>query len=159
MPNHCSIEGCTSGYMPTQDRPFHESLATFHFPFTKPELLEKWIKFTGRKDRKPSASSVICEKHSNEDVMNRGKQRVVLKWIWNPLPNILGPLSKKRALTQPTIDSWRKPPKIRNVFPDQLPNFQREDEIPKFEYLEKYSLPGLQVYQSDTTITFYKTYF
>ena len=73
MPNHCAIEGCTTGYKATEDRPpeLHK-IATFHYPLSKPDLLEKWIKFTNRKDWTPTASSVVCEKHFKEEALFRG---------------------------------------------------------------------------------------
>ena len=164
MPNHCSIEACTTGYKPTQDRLSTENLASFHYPLAKPELLQKWVKFTNRQDWTPTASSVICERHFHEDAMSRGKQRVGLKWKWNPVPTKLEPPCKKRLLTQPmtqpNVDSWRKPPKIRNVEPDQFPNFQREDNIPTFEDIEeKHCPPGFQICKSESAISFYKTTF
>ena len=50
MPNHCSIVGCTSGYKQTQEWPSTEFVSSFHYPFSKPQLLQKWITFTDRKD-------------------------------------------------------------------------------------------------------------
>ena len=154
MPNHCSIEGCTTGYHATQNRPSEEKLASFHYPFSKPELLQKWIKFTNRKEWTPTASSVICEKHFHEDALSRGKQRVVLKWKWNPVPTICRTPCEKRPLTQPNIDSWRKPPKIRNIEADQFLDFQREDQILNLDDLkEKHCPPGFQISISEDTVT------
>ena len=158
MPNHCSIAGCKTGYKSTQDRPSKEVLASFHYPFSKPELLEKWIKFTNRRDWTPTASSVICEKHFHEDALKRGKQRVSLNWKWNPIPTIYAPSSRKRLLNEPNIESWRKPSKIRNVEPDQLPEFHREDRISTFEDIgAKHCLSGFQVRKTENSIIFYKT--
>lgn len=160
MPNHCSIEGCSSGYKPTEDRPPTESLASFHFPLAKPELLQKWVNFTNRRDWTPTASSVICENHFHEDAMSRGKQRVVLKWKWNPVPTKFGPSGKKRPLVQPENGSWRKPPKVRNVEPDQFPEFQLQDALPKFSDIGENHCPlGFQVHKSESAVTFYKTVF
>ena len=50
MPNHHSIVGCTSGYKPRQEWLSTEFVASFHYPFSKPELLQKWITFTDWKD-------------------------------------------------------------------------------------------------------------
>ena len=41
MPNHHSIVGCTSGYKQTQEWPLTEFVASFYYPFSKPELLQK----------------------------------------------------------------------------------------------------------------------
>ena len=61
---HQVIVGCTSGYKQTQERPSTEFVASFHYPFSKPELLQKWITFTDRKDwTLTTASSVMYEKH------------------------------------------------------------------------------------------------
>ena len=50
MPNHHSIVGCTSGYKQTQEWPSIKLVASFHYPFSRPEFLQKWITFTDRKD-------------------------------------------------------------------------------------------------------------
>ena len=160
MPNHCSITGCKAGYKPTQVRPSKEVLASFHYSFSKPELREKWIKFTNRRDWTPTASSVISEKHFHENALKRGKQRLSLNWKWNPIPTIYGPSSRKRLLNEPNIKSWRKSPKIRNVEPDQLPEFHREDRFSTFEDIGvKHCLSGFQVRKTENSITFYKTEF
>ena len=65
-----------------------------------------------------------------------------------------------RLLTEPNIKSWRKPPKIRNVEPDQLPEFHREDRISKFEDIgAKHCPSGCQVPTTENSITFYKAEF
>ena len=48
--NHHSIVGCTSGYKQTQELPSIKLVASFHYPFSRPEFLQKWITFTDRKD-------------------------------------------------------------------------------------------------------------
>ena len=160
MPNHCSIEGCTTGYKATENRPKTEVLASFHYPFSKPELLKKWIKFTNRNDWHPTASSVICEKHFHEDAMNQGKKRVCLKWKLNPIPTKYGSPCGKRLLTEPNIESWRKPPKIRNVSPDQLSDFLSNDRIASFTDIGLKHCPlGFEISISEDSITFYKTTF
>ena len=50
MPNHHSIVRCTSCYKQTQEWPSTEFVASFHYPFSKPKLLQKWITFTDRND-------------------------------------------------------------------------------------------------------------
>ena len=48
--NHHSIVGCTSGYKQTQEWPSIKLVASFHYPFSRPEFLQKWITFTDRKE-------------------------------------------------------------------------------------------------------------
>ena len=48
--NHHSIVGCTSGYKQTQEWPSIKLVASFHYPFSRPEFLQKWITFTDWKD-------------------------------------------------------------------------------------------------------------
>ena len=53
MVNKCVIFGCKSGY----DNQ-HEKVSGFSFPFTKPDLLKKWIKFVNRPNWKSSKYSI-----------------------------------------------------------------------------------------------------
>ena len=157
MPNRCSIEGCTSGYTTkTADSP--EAVASFHYPLKNPSLLEKWTSFTNRRDWHPSVTSVICEKHFHEDAMTRGK-RVTLKWNLNPVPTKFIPPSNKRPLCLPAIEGWRKPPKVRNIEPDQLPDFNDADLIRSITDLDavKHCPPGYKGMESDSGKVFFKT--
>ena len=87
-------------------------------------------------------------------------QRVVLKWKWNPVPTTCRALWEKRPLTQPEIDSRRKPPKIRNIDADQFQDFQPEDKILNLGHLkEKHCPHGFQISISQDTVNFYKTTF
>ena len=160
MPNHCGIEGCIAGYHATQDRSSEEKLASFHYPFWKPELLQEWIEVTNRKEWTPTVLSVICEKHFHRNALSRGKQRIALKWKLNPVPTICRTPCVKRPLTQPNIDSWRKPPKIRNIEADQFPEFQREEQIFNLDDIkEKHCPPGFQISISQDKVPVYKSTF
>ena len=48
--NYHSIVGCTSGYKQTQEWPSIKLVASFRYPFSRPEFLQKWITFTDWKD-------------------------------------------------------------------------------------------------------------
>ena len=74
MPNHRSIVGCTSGYKPTQEWPSTKFVASFHYSFSKPELLQKWISLL--RNGLLTASSVMYVKQFHEDAVSRGLQRV-----------------------------------------------------------------------------------
>ena len=69
-------------------------MASFHYPFSKPELLQKWITFTDQKDWTIN----IYEKHFHEDAVSRGLQRV------NLIPTKKGPHCGKRQLNEPNIE-------------------------------------------------------
>ena len=59
--NHCSIENWTTWYHTSQDRPSEAKLSSFHHPFSKLVLLQKWIKFTNRKEWTPPARLELSE--------------------------------------------------------------------------------------------------
>ena len=50
MPSHHSIVGCISAYKQTQEWPSTEFEVSFHYLFSKPELLQKLITFMDWKD-------------------------------------------------------------------------------------------------------------
>ena len=73
--NHCKIDKYTSKHKPTQDRPSAKVVVFYHYLISKPELLQKWVKFTNRDIWTPIASSVICKKQFHEDSISRRKRR------------------------------------------------------------------------------------
>ena len=94
-----------------------EKIVRFHFALKNGELLEKWIRFVGNKEWKPTAKTVLCEKHFEECYMKRG-MRTTLKWEINPVPTVHTSAAAKRPSSFPTIKPQRKAPKIRNIVPD-----------------------------------------
>ena len=63
MVHKCVIFGCKSDY----DNQ-NEKMSTFSFPFNRPDLLEKWIKYVNQPNRKPSKSSIVCVKHFKNEL-------------------------------------------------------------------------------------------
>ncbi|XP_021704051.1 zinc finger protein 239 [Aedes aegypti] len=58
MPASCCIPDCDLKYAHAEDVSYHK------FPLKKPELLEKWIQFTGRgPDWIPTKWSAVCSRH------------------------------------------------------------------------------------------------
>ena len=103
MTSHHSTVGYTSGYRQIQEWPSAEFVASFHYPFSKPQLLQKWITFTDRKDWTLNSFQRDVWEHFHEDAMSRGLQRV------NPIPAKKGPHCGKRQLNEPNIELWGKP--------------------------------------------------
>ena len=93
----------------------------------------------------------MCEKHFHEDVMTRGLQRV------NPIPTKRGPHCGRRQLNEPNIELWGKPLQIRNLEPDQLPDFKLEKCISSNAEIEgKHYPPAFQIRKTENSVTFYK---
>ena len=126
MPGKCSAHGCRSGYDKKKtDKAEKERIATFHFPLNKPELLDKWKKFANMK-HDPGKSAVLCEKHFKDYYIKRGK-KTTLFWDKNPVPTQQTSEAQKRPACFPEMTELRKPPKIRNILPDQQTDFRNKD--------------------------------
>jgi hypothetical protein len=167
MPNKCVAFGCKSNY-DSEKKCFSDAegnkVSTFSFPLKKPELLSVWIKFVNRVDFKPSENSVLCEKHFNENLIKRGGQRNKLIWKSEPTPTIHSEEARKRPSVCPTPSEPRKPPKVRNIQPDELQQFIAADVIKDFSDIDPIDLinnvlPGFQFKKNDESIVFYKLNF
>ena len=159
MVNKCSAYGCSTGLL-TQVVKNDEKIATFHFPLKKPDLLNKWKKFVNRRDWNPTQSSVVCEKHFADRLVTRGK-RTTLNWSLNPIPTIHSELACKRPSILTNVTEFRKPPKIRNVLPDQMNDFTASDTISDLKDIDtvKHCLPGFQCKRDEDHVLFYKLIF
>ena len=139
MPNRCRAFGCNTGCDRKKfDAPLScddASIATFHFPFKKPELLAKWKRFVSLNNWTPTNSSVLCEKHFEGHYIKRGN-RTTLQWDQNPIPTIQSTMALKRPASFPPVEMLRKPPKIRNICPDQLPEFKENDIIATLDQID-----------------------
>ena len=124
MVNKCVVFGCKSGY----DNNQQEKVSGFSFPFNKPDLLEKWVKFVNRPEWKPSKSSVVCVKHFQQEFVNNG-MRKKLKWEMQPIPTLHTAEAMKRSSTLPNTSLPRKAPKVQIYQEDELNNFQNKDVI------------------------------
>ena len=103
----------------------------FSFPFNKPDLLEKWVKFVKRPSWKPSKSSVICVKHFQKEYIING-QRKKLKWEMQPVPTLHTAEALKRPSTLPNTTLPRKAPKVRMYQDDELNSYENKDIITCF---------------------------
>ena len=169
MPNKCASYGCSSGYNYESSEKRKEEagessekgkISTFYFPLKNEELLQKWIKFVNRKDWIPTSSSVLCEKHFQENLIARS-QRNKLKWHLNPIPTIHSESARKRPSMLPNVCQSRKKPKQRNVLPDEIQNFIDRDVILKFQDIDvqNHCPQGFQFCKTDKSIMFYRTEF
>ena len=88
-----------------------------------------------KKNWKPTAKTVLCERHFKAEFIKRAK-RTTLKWAMNPVPSIQSTAASKRPASLPPVTDFRKPPKIRNVLPDEKPEFDDQDLIRCFNNID-----------------------
>ena len=158
MVNKCAAFGCPTGLL-TEKTKGHENISSFHFPLQNLDLLEKWRHFVNRQAWKPTKSSVLCENHFEDHYILHGKRKT-LKWCLNPVPTIHSELAAKRPSTLPTLTPVRKPPKIRNILPDQAPEFFRSDLIRSLKEInDEHCPPGFQVKIGENNVIFYRLVF
>ena len=124
------------------------------------DILGKLIKFIRKKDWLPTNSSVICEKHFKDIYLKRGK-RTTLNWEMNPVPTIHNSEALQRPANFPEIKYLRKPPKIRNILPDQKPEFDAIDLIKSFDKIDpiKHCPEGYKGKRNTSSVLFYRTDF
>ena len=120
----CAVVGCRTGYEGG------EKQSTFFFP-TDLNLKEKWIKFVNRKEWSPTKYSVICAKHFDKELIKEGKKSK-LRWELQPVPTIHDDPS---MCVVPPIP--RKPPKERNIYPDEFSDFKLNDAIDNFNTISE----------------------
>ena len=131
----------------------------FSFPFNKPDLLEKWVKFVNRPEWKPSKSSVICVKHFQQEFVNNG-MRKKLKWEMPPVPTLHTTEAMKRPSTLPNTSLPQKAPKVRIYQKDELSNFQNKDVISCFADLCSRNAPkGYCCHKTDHCKIYYNLVF
>ena len=122
MVNKCVAYGCKTGYESTSKN--KQSIASFHFPLNKTELLDQWTRFVNRPDWTPSSNSVLCQNQFEDKFIIRRK-RNKLRWDLNPVPTIHSNEKLKLPSTLPTPVSKRNPPKNRIFQDDQLVSFRK----------------------------------
>lgn len=160
MVNKCAAFGCTTGYVRKKKEDVGSSLATFHFPTKKKDLLIIWERFVAKKNWSSTSSSVLCEKHFQEKFLKRSN-RTTLKWDLNPVPTIQDDEAMKRPAEFPEIHELRKPPKIRNILPDQMEEFSDMDKISSLDDIDpvKSCPQGYEAKKNDSSVVFYRTVF
>ena len=158
MVNKCVAYGWSSGanISANEDPSSSETLASFRFPFKKEDLLRRWVSFVNRQDWTPKPTSVLCEKHFEEKLITRGK-RCTLKWVLNPFPTKHSASALKRPSIFSELSAPRKPQKIRNIDPDQLPDFLEMDKIKSVFNIDiqKHCPSGYCASKRDSSIVFY----
>ena len=82
-----------------------QKIASFHFPHTRKDLLEKWIKFVNRWNWELSTNSSFSEKHFQEQYINCRK-RCTLKWKLNPVSTIHSKIARTRPSSLPNISIY-----------------------------------------------------
>ena len=77
------------------------------------------------------------------------------------MPTIHDRAAMKRPAYFPEIKELRKPPKIRNILPDQMKDFYSEGKINAYEDIDhiKHSPQGYEAKKNDPSILFYRTDF
>lgn len=153
MVNKCAAVTRTTGYSSSSNE---KVISKFRFPIKNAELTLKWARFVNRQGWSPSAHSVLCELHFNEELINRsGKSN--LRWHLHPVPNIYPELLCATPSVLPTIASTRKSPQKRIYQPDQLDLFRLKDKITCLNDIDKDGiLAGFKKKCDDDYILFYK---
>ena len=79
----------------------------------------------------------------------------------NPVPTIQSTAASKRPASLPPVTELRKPPKIRNVLPDEKPEFDDQDLIRCFNNIDivKHFPTGYQGKKNESSLLFYRTDF
>ena len=158
MVNKCVVYGCKYTYV-TKCIDEKEDVHTFHFPFTNPELLKAWNRFVNRHDWKPTENSVICHHHFDDSLIIKGKKKWSLKL--NSVPTIL--IKNETFQTPsvlPTIQTSRKPPKIRIYREDELESFLENDVIHSLDDLNENHAPAnFQFKRSHEYVLYYNLVF
>ncbi|XP_007940840.1 THAP domain-containing protein 3 [Orycteropus afer afer] len=81
MPKSCAARQCCNRYSNTRKQ------LTFHrFPFSRPELLKKWVLNIGRGNFKPKQHTVICSEHFRPECFSAFGNRKNLKH--NAVPTV-----------------------------------------------------------------------
>ena len=126
------------------------------FPWKNEVLLRRWMKFVNRRDWEPKRTSILCEKYFDEEFISRGK-RCTLKWSMDPVPTKHSFVAIKRPFTLTEMSTPRKPPKIRYIEPDQLPDFLEKNKIESFAKIDqlKHCPPGYSSVRNETSIIFH----
>ncbi|XP_069774708.1 THAP domain-containing protein 3 isoform X2 [Narcine bancroftii] len=81
MPKSCAAYNCTNRYSSKNKE------LTFHrFPFSKPDLLKRWMNNVGRAEFKPNRHTVICSDHFKPECFNTWGNRKNLNY--NAVPTV-----------------------------------------------------------------------
>ncbi|XP_005079343.1 THAP domain-containing protein 3 isoform X2 [Mesocricetus auratus] len=95
MPKSCAARQCCNRYSSRRKQ------LTFHrFPFSRPELLKKWVLSIGRANFKPKQHTVICSEHFRPECFSAFGNRKNLKH--NAVPTVFAFQSPTQALPERT---------------------------------------------------------
>ncbi|XP_044852372.1 THAP domain-containing protein 3 isoform X6 [Mauremys mutica] len=119
MPKSCAALRCSNRYSSRcrQQLTFHRyrgpALHPLRFPFSRPELLARWVGNIGRGDFQPSSHTVLCSQHFQPDCFSAFGNRTNLK------PNAV-----------PTLFAF--PRTVRQIRKEKSPLHDAEDsKLPK----------------------------
>ena len=154
MVNKCVAVGCTTGCSGGT------KASCFHFPFSRPDLLERWTRFVGRKDTNGSQwipnpkndHEVLCSLHFDSKYINVGKnnKRKYLNWNMKPVPTIQTVELQIKPSCIPLVTVPRKLPTIRVYREDEYSIFLQNYKISSFDELNaKHSPSGFQFQKND----------
>lgn len=104
----------------------------YRFPFSRPEILKKWIKNVNRRDWAPIRTSVICSDHFEKDCFRNKEGNILLEK--DAIPTIFGErnILKRRILEMFETSETAKPdlPKISSdVKKVNLENLKNESKL------------------------------
>ena len=157
MVNKCVIYGCKSGYVTKAEK--ENKVSSFFFPFHKPDLLSKWIKFINHSEWTPTSNSVICIKYIKEELIIEGKRKT-FNWNLDPVPTIHTSVSLERPSTLSTTSTSRKPPKVRIYQKDELTLLEKQDKIEDFNDINaNHALANYLFHKSLEFVVFYNLKF
>ena len=119
----------------------------------KPDLRRQWMRFCNQKSFHIKHKSGICTKHFDAKFVKEG-ERKTLKWELDPVPSNYCPDIDLPPSSLPTLWTTRKPP-IDRSSPDQLNDFQKNDEIKSLaDFTDALCPPGykLEVHEGKAAI-------
>ncbi|KAM5248733.1 THAP domain-containing protein 3 [Ctenodactylus gundi] len=93
MPKSCAARQCCNRYSSRRKQ------LTFHrFPFSRPELLQKWVLNIGRANFRPKQHTVICSEHFRPECFSAFGNRTNLKH--NAVPTVFAFQGPAQVLPQ-----------------------------------------------------------
>ena len=100
----------------------------------------------------------VCSKHFKHDDIKQGEQRITLVRKNRPIPVIYDPENNIPKSLLPTPVILRKPPKDRNVLPDEKPAFVQSDKLSSLADLNETLCPPEYKFmrKGDALVMYYK---
>ena len=124
--------GCSTNYSS------HDTGTVFPLPKAKDQW-KQWLKFLHRPDVTALKNIFICYKHFTSDVIVKTPKRLKFLHEMKPVPTIIPESWKTVNLPSSavfdTLETPRKPPKVRVFHKDEYPKIKATDEITALEQI------------------------